>query len=88
MRVDKFDKEQVIGFVMVKIDPVARIIPVYRSLRGMEGIVEMHEITGEFDLIIKVVAKDIEQLRTVVNQIRSKEGIRGLETIISYHKVV
>ena len=82
------DRKTITAFVLVKIAPVARIIPVYRSLREVDGIVEMHEITGEYDLIIKIVANDIEQMRSLVNQIRRRKGIHHLETIISYHAVV
>lgn len=81
-------REQITGFVMVKITPVSRTIPVYRSLKGMDGVVEMHEITGEFELIIKIIAENIDQLRRLVNQIRSKQGVLSLETIISYHRIV
>lgn len=75
------------GFVLVKIAPVARIIPVYRSLRKIAGIVELHEITGEFDLMIKVVARDVEELREIMNKIRNKRGVHSLETIVSYHRI-
>lgn len=72
----------------MEIAPVSRIIPVYQSLSRLREIVEMHEITGEkYDLMIKVDAKGVPELRGVVDQIRGKRGVRSLETIVSYHRI-
>jgi Lrp/AsnC family transcriptional regulator for asnA, asnC and gidA len=72
---------------MVGIRPVGRIIPIYRSVREIPGIVEMYEVTGEHDLIMKVVARDMKDLRTMVNEIRSRKGVHSLEASVCYNKV-
>jgi len=75
------------GFILAKVSPIAHVVTVWRSLRRTPGVTEMHEITGEYDLLIKVVAKDLEELRGLVNEVRRRKGIHGLETILSIREV-
>lgn len=76
------------GFLMINITPVSRIIPTYRDLANFKEVVEMHEVTGEYDLILKFVVQSSEELGKLVNEIRALKGVNSLETIVSYHKIV
>ena len=80
--------EHIIAFVLLGVRPVTRTIPIYRSLKRTRGIVEMHEITGQYDLMIKLAANNLEHLREILDEIRDKRGVESLEVSVSYNKVV
>ena len=48
----------------------------------------MHEITGQYDLMIKLAANNLEHLREILDEIRDKRGVESLEVSVSYNKVV
>jgi DNA-binding Lrp family transcriptional regulator len=81
-------KENVIGFILVGIAPVSRLIPVYALLKTMKEISEMHEVTGEFEIILRVLARNAAELKQLADQIRSIEGVYKLETLISTNRLV
>jgi len=48
------------------------------SLSMLEGLEELYEVTGEFDLTIMVSASDIEEFRDILkNKIMKVEGIKS-----------
>jgi len=51
---------------------------VLSSLRGLEFLEEMYEVTGEFDIITLISVSDIEQFRDILkNKIMKIKGIRS-----------
>lgn len=55
---------------------------VYKALLDVAEISELHPLFGEYDLIAKVEAPDIETLgQIVVSTIRSVEGIVDTKTL-------
>lgn len=79
-------EKEITAFILIKVMPVSCKAQAYDSLRELEGISEMYEIIGEFDVLIKVVTKNIEQLRTLINRISSIQGVYSAEPIISTRK--
>ena len=70
-----------IGFVLVKTVPAAER-EVYNIVKDMENVMEVHSLFGEYDLIIKLQAKDFNTLgQTVVDKIRSIEGVEDTKTL-------
>ncbi len=70
-----------IGFVLVKTAPTAGR-DVYNIVKDMENVIEVHSLFGEYDLIIKLQAKDFNTLgQTVVDDIRSIEGVEDTKTL-------
>jgi DNA-binding Lrp family transcriptional regulator len=55
---------------------------VYNALTNMEGVVETHIVYGVYDIVAKVRAEDTEKLRTIVENIRKKAGLRSTLTLI------
>ena len=50
-------------------------------------VAEICEITGRFDIIIKVLAEDLEQLHTIIiDKIGKIEGIQNTETFVELEK--
>jgi Lrp/AsnC family transcriptional regulator, regulator for asnA, asnC and gidA len=55
-------------------------VEVIEHLSNLEEVLEIHEIHGKFDLLLKIRAKDLEQMRDiVVNKIRVLPNILEIE---------
>ena len=55
---------------------------VYSDLKSTEGVVEVHIVYGVYDMVVKVEAKDMDNLRSIVENIRKKSGLRSTLTLI------
>ena len=70
-----------IGYVLVTTTPTKEH-EVYTELLRVKGIVELHLLFGEYDLIAKVEARDFDELgQLVVNKIRSVSGVISTKTL-------
>jgi DNA-binding Lrp family transcriptional regulator len=70
-----------IGFVLISTAP-AKEHEVYSELLRVKGIVELHPLFGEYDLIAKVEAEDFNALgQLVVDKIRSVPGVIDTKTL-------
>ncbi len=54
---------------------------VVQALVQLEGVEELFEVTGEFDIVSLVVAEDIEQFRDILKNKIMK--IRGVKSTVS-----
>ena len=60
---------------------------IQQSLLDTPEVAEICEITGRFDIIIKVLAEDLEQLHTIIiDKIGKIEGIQNTETFVELEK--
>jgi len=66
-------------FIRVEVDSASHVVP---QIEKIEGIEELHELTGDIDLIAKVSAKDIDELSRIIFKIREVEGVQGTDTRI------
>ena len=48
----------------------------------IEGVEEVHEVTGDVDMIAKVSARNIDDLNKIIFRIREIEGVQGTDTRI------
>jgi len=70
-----------IGFILISTAP-AKEHQVYNELLKIKEIIELHPLFGEYDLIAKVEAKDLEELgKIVVERIRSIDGVADTKTL-------
>jgi len=70
-----------VGFVLISTAP-AKEHQVYNELLKIKEIVELHPLFGEYDLIAKVEAKDLEELgKIIVEKIRSIDGVADTKTL-------
>ena len=59
------------------------------ALSKMEDVEELHEVTGEFDIVALISASDIEQFRDILkNKIMKIHGVKGTVTsiVLQAHK--
>lgn len=70
-----------IGFVLITIAPMQEH-DVSTKLSKVPEVVELHPLSGEYDLIAKIEAEDFEKLgEVVVSKIRSIEGVIDTKTL-------
>ena len=71
-----------IGFILINTSP-GHEHEVYNKLSQIQDIVEIHPIFGEFDIMVKIKASELEELgKIVVNKIRSLEGVIDTKTLL------
>lgn len=59
------------------------------QLREIPEVVELHYCTGSYSMFAKIICRDTEHLRKVLNEgIQSVEGIQRTETIISLEESI
>jgi DNA-binding Lrp family transcriptional regulator len=71
-------------FVLVKCE-LGRVSEVARAIIEIDGVSEVHSVTGEHDLLVKVYAEDYEAFGDLVpNHIQRVPGIRETVTLLAY----
>jgi len=81
------NRKPIVGFVFLNVEPISRVIVVSHLLKKIQGLVEIHEVTGEYDLMIKIEAKNVEKLRQLLRRIHNTRNVANIETIMSIHRV-
>ncbi len=60
---------------------------IQQNLLNTPEVTEICEITGRFDIIIKILAEDLEQLHTIIiDKIGKIDGIQNTETFVELEK--
>ena len=60
---------------------------IHKALLGTVDVISISEVTGRFDIMIKVYARDLEALHTIViEKIGKIEGIQNTETFVELQK--
>lgn len=71
----------VVGFVLIGAAP-GKEQAVYAALVKVPEVTELHPLFGEYDLIAKIEANDLEALGDiVVNKLRVVEGVVNTKTL-------
>jgi DNA-binding Lrp family transcriptional regulator len=69
------------GFVFISTAPTKEH-NVFSALSMMKEIIEVHPLFGEYDLIVKIEAKDFEELgQIVIKCIRTLDGVVDTKTL-------
>jgi len=70
------------GFALLTISPLYEK-EVYNNLRSISGVIEVHPIFGEYDILLKIECQDIDTIGDVViKKIRSIKGVVDTKTLI------
>jgi DNA-binding Lrp family transcriptional regulator len=71
-----------VGFVLIEVAPHHES-EVYSALKKVKEIEELHGLFGEWDMLAKIVADDLEAVsEIVVRKIRSQQGVIRTDTLI------
>ncbi len=60
---------------------------VAKALRGIDNIVEIYTVTGEFDLILKIICQDIRCFEEIIEQIRNQDFIEKTRSFVVLNKI-
>ena len=72
------------AFVLVKCE-LGRVTEVARAIMEIDGVSEVHSVTGDHDLIVKLYADDYEAFGDLItNHLQRVPGIRETSTMLAY----
>ncbi|MFX1509634.1 MAG: Lrp/AsnC family transcriptional regulator [Promethearchaeota archaeon] len=60
---------------------------VAKTLRGIDNIVEIYTVTGEFDLILKIICQDIRCFEEIIEQVRNQRFIEKTRSFVVLNKI-
>jgi DNA-binding Lrp family transcriptional regulator len=60
---------------------------VAKALQGIDNIVEIYTVTGEFDLLIKIVCRTIPYFEEIIEQIRDQDFIEKTRSFVVLNKI-
>jgi Lrp/AsnC family transcriptional regulator for asnA, asnC and gidA len=67
------------SFIMVRVGP-SFVRDMTKDILEVDGVVEIYELTGDIDMLIKVQATDVEDLSRIVFKIREAKGVEETDT--------
>lgn len=73
----------VLAYVMVILNQYSEVEELVKYVRLDKDIVECHAITGEYDYILKMYARDIEHLEDKLIKLKKQKGISKSQTMFS-----
>lgn len=82
--------EPIIAFILVSFLPNAKVSQreVAQRISDLEGVYEVHLISGEYDMLVKVRGKSMEDVGAlVIDRIREVEGVGRTLTCASFAQV-
>ncbi len=72
------------AFVLVKCQ-LGRLEEVANAIMEIEGVSEVHSITGPWDLLVKLYAPDHDAFGDLIpDQLQKIDGIRDTETLLAF----
>ena len=72
------------AFVMVKCE-LGRLEDVANAIMELDGVSEVHSVTGEWDLIVKLFAPSYDAFGDLIPDVLQKvPGIRDTETLLAF----
>lgn len=72
------------AFVLIVVDP-AKTQDVYDSLKGVEGITEVHQVMGPYDIVAVIDVPALGDVPAVISRhIRTVDGIESTTTCVTF----
>jgi DNA-binding Lrp family transcriptional regulator len=72
------------AFVLIVVDP-AKTISVYDHLRAVDGISEVHQVMGPYDIVAVVDVPNLSDVPGVISRhIRAVDGIESTTTCVTF----
>jgi DNA-binding Lrp family transcriptional regulator len=72
------------AFVLVKCD-LGRLEEVANAIMELEGVSEVHSITGAWDLLVKLYAPDYETFGDLIpDHLQKVAGVKETETLLAF----
>lgn len=74
--------EMITGMVFIQTDPHIYTTNIIRRVIGINGVSEAYEISGDYDIVAHIQAKDVESLNECLESIRNARGVEATTTRI------
>ena len=72
------------AFVLVKCEP-GRLEEVANAIMEIDGVSEVHSVTGPFDLLVKLYAPSYQAFGDLIpDRLQKVKGIRDTETLLAF----
>jgi DNA-binding Lrp family transcriptional regulator len=72
------------AFVLVKCEP-GRLERVANEIMEIDGVSEVHSITGPWDLLVKLYAPDHDAFGDIIpDRLQKVPGVRDTETLLAF----
>ncbi|AGE71238.1 2-isopropylmalate synthase [Sulfolobus acidocaldarius] len=79
--------ENIMALISVKCDSNVYTTSVTRRIVLIEGVREVMEISGDYDILVKVEAKDSTELNQIIESIRAVKGVKSTLTSLILKKM-
>ena len=79
--------ENIEAIAWIKVDSNVFTSSVARKISMIDGVKEIAEVTGDYDLMVKIEAPDHKLLNTILDSIRGVKGIQSTHTQIVLKKM-
>ncbi|MEM3436962.1 MAG: Lrp/AsnC family transcriptional regulator [Nitrososphaerales archaeon] len=70
------------AIVLISVNPSVSTSSISEKLCKIEGVKDVHEITGQYDIFVNISAESITEVNKCVDEIRSIEGVVSTNTMI------
>jgi DNA-binding Lrp family transcriptional regulator len=72
------------AFVLVKCE-LGRLEEVANAIMEIEGVSEVHSVTGEYDLLVKLYAPEYEAFGDVIpDRLQKVPGVKHTQTMLAF----
>lgn len=73
----------VLAYIMLILNQYSEVEELMKFVNADKDIVECHAITGEYDYILKLYARDIEHLEDKLIKLKKQKGVSKSQTMFS-----
>lgn len=72
----------VVAYVFIIVKPGSRAEVTSADFLKSEGVKDVTEVYGEYDVVVKIQAKDIAELTKIIKNFRKIDGVEKTTTMI------
>ncbi|MCP8310421.1 MAG: Lrp/AsnC family transcriptional regulator [Candidatus Methylarchaceae archaeon HK01B] len=70
------------AIVLISLSPTTSSSAISKKLCELDGIKDIHEVTGQYDIFVNLSAHSIVEVNKCIDEIRSIDGITNTNTMI------
>lgn len=72
------------AYVLIVTNP-GKTKAVYAALKGLKGVVELHEVMGPYDIVVEVEVEQLSEIPRILSEgIRPVEGIESTSSLVTF----
>lgn len=72
------------AYVLIVTDP-GKTKHVYDQIHGLKGIQEVHEVMGPYDIVVEIIADNLQDIpRVLGDKIRPIQGVQSTTSLVTF----